>query len=64
MVAELRDYLNLCYKGEATVATEIGLESSSLADWLVGESSTQPSITRENERFFLEITAPGLGRLR
>jgi hypothetical protein len=42
MVAELRDYLNLRYDGEATVATEIGVESSSLADWLVGESSTQP----------------------
>jgi hypothetical protein len=56
MVAELRDYLNLCYDGEATVATEIGVESSSLADWLVGES-TQPSITRENSRFFREVTA-------
>jgi hypothetical protein len=40
MVAELRDYLNLRYDGEATVATEIGVESSSLADWLVGKSST------------------------
>jgi hypothetical protein len=52
MVAELRDYLSLRYEGEAAVATEIGIESSSLADWLVGESSTQPSITRENSRFF------------
>jgi len=52
MVAELRDYLNLRYDGEATVDTEIGVESSSLADWLVGESSTQPRSTRENPRFF------------
>jgi hypothetical protein len=57
MVAELRDYLSLRYDGEATLATEIGVESSSLADWLVGESSTQPSITRENSRFFQEVTA-------
>jgi len=42
MAAELRDYLNLRYDGEATVAAEIGVESSSLADWLVRESSTQP----------------------
>jgi hypothetical protein len=32
MVAELRDYLGLRYDGEATVAAEIGVESSLLAD--------------------------------
>jgi hypothetical protein len=43
MMAELRDYLNLRYNGEGTVATEIGVESSSLADWLVGESTSPES---------------------
>jgi hypothetical protein len=33
--------LNPRYDGEATVATEIGVESFPLADWLVGED-TQP----------------------
>ena len=57
MVAELRNYLGLRYDGEARAATEIGVESSLLAHWLVGDSGTQPSITRENSRFFQEVTA-------
>jgi hypothetical protein len=60
MVAELRDYLNLRYDGEATVATEIGVESSSLADWLVGESSVGRKDTVAEIRDFLKRKWGGL----
>ena len=39
---ELRDYLNLRYDGEATVAAKIGVASTSLSKWLVGKSNPSP----------------------
>jgi hypothetical protein len=47
ILAELRDYLNLSYDSEATVAAEIGVASTSLSEWLVGKSSSSPESVRK-----------------
>ena len=53
ILAELRDYLNLSYDSEATVAAGIGVASTSLSEWLVGKSSPSPESVRKI-RIFLE----------
>jgi hypothetical protein len=63
MLAELRDYLNLSYAGEARSShNDLRVASSSLTDWLAGES-TQPSINRENIAFFGK-SSPGSGEIK
>jgi hypothetical protein len=57
MVDELRDYLNLRYDGEATVAAKIGVASTSLSKWLVGKSNPSPE-SRVKIRAFFRKSSP------
>ena len=52
LVRDLKDYLNLSYESEATVAAELGVSEDAVSGWLRGSKPTSKSLLKVRE--FLE----------